>query len=178
MAYKFKIFWLVQTYFFLTANQISFKQKRIPLFIKTMWREGRVLLVDWLSEWSDFIFHNLVNPCCTNIWMMLCRQVNRGGHSSTCWRRSVFGRKRRSVLLETSGQRSLLPTGSTLSRLVPRIGVIYSQLFKYTQHTAGFTENNWTRTSQGRSCLPNYCSLGAAAAAISKYDTFIFVPPY
>jgi hypothetical protein len=43
---------------------------------------------------------------------------------------------------------SLMPIG-------PRVGVIYSWLFKYTrQHTADFTENNnLVHTSQGRPCL-------------------------
>jgi hypothetical protein len=35
----------------------------------------------------------------------------------------------------------------TLLLIGPRDVAIYSQLLKYTQHTAGFTENNSTRTS-------------------------------
>ena len=38
------------------------------------------------------------------------------------------------------------PTISQLNQLLPigqRTGAIYSLLFKYTQHTVGFTDNNW-----------------------------------
>ena len=43
----------------------------------------------------------------------------------------------------------------------PRDGIIYSRLFKYTQQTAGYTENNWVPPSPKTD--PQY---------IQSFDTF------